>query len=137
VAISAAVNPVSTASADDIGTPVEKSSTLAVSPTDAAEDPGAAPNDSSDGLALSLKMEEGSGGGDEAGVPYAAVSRTEFKTGMLQRKLRSALLPFFFFVQSSWDGDAESLLTLMPFMPVNNFCHLYFGYVLNVVLDSK
>jgi hypothetical protein len=57
---------------------------------------------------------------------------------MLQRKLRSALLSFFFFVRRSWDGDAESLLTLMPFMPVNNFCHLlYFGYVLDVVLDSK
>jgi hypothetical protein len=46
--------------------------------------------------------------------------------------------PSSFFVQRSWDGDAESLLTLMPFMPANNFCNLlYFGYVLNVVLDSK
>jgi hypothetical protein len=42
------------------------------------------------------------------------------------------------FVQRSWDGDAELWLTLMPFMPANNFCSfLYFGYVLDVVLGSK
>jgi hypothetical protein len=41
------------------------------------------------------------------------------------------------FVQRSWDGDAESLLTLMPFMPTNNFCSLLcFGYVFGIVLDS-
>jgi hypothetical protein len=46
--------------------------------------------------------------------------------------------PSSFFVQRSWDGDVESLLTLMSFMPANNFCSLlYFGYVLDVVLDSK
>jgi hypothetical protein len=67
-AASTAFNPVSTASADDIGTPAEKSSTPAASPADATEDPEAAPNDSSDGLALSPKMEEGSGGGDEVGA---------------------------------------------------------------------
>jgi hypothetical protein len=40
-------------------------------------------------------------------------------------------------VQRSWDGDDESLLTLMPFMPANSFCNfLYFGYVLVVALDS-
>jgi hypothetical protein len=42
------------------------------------------------------------------------------------------------FVQRSLDGDAGLWLTLMPFMPANNFCSfLYFGYVLDVVLDSK
>jgi hypothetical protein len=41
-------------------------------------------------------------------------------------------------VQISWDGDAGLWLTLMPFMPTNNFCNfLCFGYVLNVVLDSN
>jgi hypothetical protein len=65
---SGAFNPVSTASAYDIGTPAEKSSTPAASLADATEDPGAAPNDSSDDLALSPKMEEGSGGGDEVGA---------------------------------------------------------------------
>jgi hypothetical protein len=63
---SAAVNPISTASADGIGILAEKSSTPAASLADAAEDPEAVPNDSSDGLAPGLKMEEGSGGGDEA-----------------------------------------------------------------------
>jgi hypothetical protein len=67
-ATSAAVNPVSTASADDIGIPTEKSSTPAASLADAAEDLGAVPNDSSDGLAPDPKMEEGSGGGNEAGA---------------------------------------------------------------------
>jgi hypothetical protein len=67
-ATSAAVNPVSTASADDIGIPTEKSLTPAASLADAAEDLGAVPNDSSDGLAPDPKMEEGSGGGNEAGA---------------------------------------------------------------------
>jgi hypothetical protein len=58
---STAVNPVSIASTDDIDIPAEKSSTPAASTVDVAEDPGAAPNDSSDGLALGSKMEEGSG----------------------------------------------------------------------------
>jgi hypothetical protein len=41
-------------------------------------------------------------------------------------------------MQRSWDGDAELLLTLMAFMPANSFCNfLYFGYVLDVVLDPK
>jgi hypothetical protein len=41
-------------------------------------------------------------------------------------------------VQRSWDGDAELWLTLMPSMPANNFCSLlYFGYVLDVILDFK
>jgi hypothetical protein len=57
MAASATVNPVSTASADDIGTPAEKSLTPVVSPVDAAEDPRAAPNDSSYGQAPGPKME--------------------------------------------------------------------------------
>jgi hypothetical protein len=69
VAVSTAVNPVSTASADDIGTPTERSSTPAASPAVANDDPGVAQNDSSDGLAPGPKMEEGVGGGDEAGAP--------------------------------------------------------------------
>jgi hypothetical protein len=41
------------------------------------------------------------------------------------------------FVQRSWDGDAGLWLTLMAFMPIDNFCSfLYFGYVLDAVLDS-
>jgi hypothetical protein len=41
-------------------------------------------------------------------------------------------------VQRSWDGDAESLLTLMSFMSAISFCNLlYFDYVLVVILDSK
>jgi hypothetical protein len=47
----------------------EKSSTPAASPTDAHEDPGAVPNDSSDGLAPGSKMGESSAGGDQAGAP--------------------------------------------------------------------
>jgi hypothetical protein len=69
VATSAAFNPISTVSIDDIGTPAEKSSTPAASRADADEDPGVEPNDSSDGLALGLKVEEGNGGGDEARAP--------------------------------------------------------------------
>jgi hypothetical protein len=68
-ATSTAVNPVSTASADDIGTPAKKFLTLAAAPTDADNDPGLQSNDSSDGLAPGLKMEEGTGGGDEADAP--------------------------------------------------------------------
>jgi hypothetical protein len=56
-----------------------------------------------------------------------------FKESYIQR-----CYPSSFFVQRSWDGDAESLLTLMPFMSANNFCSLLcFSYVLDVVLDSK
>jgi hypothetical protein len=69
VATSAAFNPVSTVSTDDIDTPAEKSSTPVASCADADEDPGVEPNDSSDGLALGLKVEEGNGGGDEARAP--------------------------------------------------------------------
>jgi hypothetical protein len=96
-AASAAVNLVSTASADDTGTPAEKSSTPAASLADADDDdPRAVPNDSSDDLAPGPKMEEGSGGGDEAGAPYTAAPRTTSATGVLQGELRSTLLPFFF-----------------------------------------
>jgi hypothetical protein len=66
VATSAAVNLVSTASTDDIGTPAEKFLTPAASPADADNDPEVEPNDSSDGLAPGLKVEEGNDGGDEA-----------------------------------------------------------------------
>jgi hypothetical protein len=66
---SAAINPVSTTSTDDIDTSVEKSSTPAVSPTDADNNPEVEPNDSSDGLTLGPKVEEGTGGGDEAITP--------------------------------------------------------------------
>jgi hypothetical protein len=59
VATPAAVNLVSTVSTDDIGTP-------AASPADADNDPEVEPNDSSDGLAPGLKVEEGNDGGDEA-----------------------------------------------------------------------
>jgi hypothetical protein len=69
VVASAAVNPVSTTSTDDSGTLAEKSSTPAASPADADEDPGAVPNDSSDGLASGLEMGEGSGGGNEVDTP--------------------------------------------------------------------
>jgi hypothetical protein len=43
--------------------------TPAASPADAAEDPGAAQNDSSDGLAPGSKMEEDNGDEDEADTP--------------------------------------------------------------------
>jgi hypothetical protein len=66
---SAVVNPVSTTFTDDIDTLTEKSSTPAASPADADNDPGVEPNDSSDGLTPGLKVEEGNGGGDEAGTP--------------------------------------------------------------------
>jgi hypothetical protein len=66
---SAAINPVSTTSADDTGTTVEKSSTPATSPVDVDDDPRVKPNDNSDGLAPGSKMEEGSDGGDEADSP--------------------------------------------------------------------
>jgi hypothetical protein len=69
VAASATTNPVSTTSADDAGAPTEKSSTLVAFPVDATKDPGAAPNDSSDGLALGPKMGEGSDGRDETFAP--------------------------------------------------------------------
>jgi hypothetical protein len=68
-ATSAAVNPISIASADNIGTPAEKFSTLAASHADVDNDPGVEPNDSSDGLAPGPKVEEATGGGDAAGAP--------------------------------------------------------------------
>jgi hypothetical protein len=66
---SAAFNHASTASVDDADSPAEKSSTLAASPTDADEDPGATPNDSSDGLALGQDAGKSSASRDEAGTP--------------------------------------------------------------------
>jgi hypothetical protein len=68
-ATSATINPVSTASTDDISTPTEKSSTPAASPADVDNDFGVGPDDSSDSLAPGPKVEEGSGGGDEADAP--------------------------------------------------------------------
>jgi hypothetical protein len=90
-AASAAVNLVSTASADDTGTPA-----ASLADTDDDDDPRAVPNDSSDDLAPGPKMEEGSGGGDEAGAPYTAAPRTTSAAGVLQGELRSTLLAFFF-----------------------------------------
>jgi hypothetical protein len=56
-----------------------------------------------------------------------------FKESYIQR-----CYPSTFFVQRSWDGDVESLLTLMPFMLANNFCSLIcFCYILDVVRDFK
>jgi hypothetical protein len=69
VATSVAVNPASTASADDVGAPAEKSLIPAASPTDTDEDPVAAPNDSSDGLAPTSKMGKDNDDGDKTGVP--------------------------------------------------------------------
>jgi hypothetical protein len=69
VAASTAVNLASTASTDDAGAPTEKPSTLAASTTNADEDPGAAPNDSSDGLALGPKIGKDHDSGDKASVP--------------------------------------------------------------------
>jgi hypothetical protein len=130
-AASAAVNLVSTASTDDTGTP-------AASLADANDDPRMVRNDSSDGLAPGPKMKEGSGGGDEAGVPYAAAPKMASATGVLQGELHSVLLPFFFLCAEEWDGDTELLLTLMLFMHANNFCNLlYFSYILDIVLDFK
>jgi hypothetical protein len=74
-ATSAAVNPVSTASTDDIDTPAKKSLTPAASPANANNDPGVEPNDSSDGLAPGPNVEEGTGGRDEADAPWAIVPR--------------------------------------------------------------
>jgi hypothetical protein len=68
-AASTTVNLALTAFASDVGAPAEKSSTLAASPVDAAKDTGAAPNDSSDGLAPGPTMGEGSNDRDEADVP--------------------------------------------------------------------
>jgi hypothetical protein len=68
-AIFAAVNPVSTASTDDISTLAERSLTPAASPVDADNDPTVEPNDSSDGLASGLKVEEGTNSRDKAGAP--------------------------------------------------------------------
>jgi hypothetical protein len=56
-----------------------------------------------------------------------------FKESYIQRCYHSPS-----FVQRSWDGGTESWLTLMPFMPASSFYSLLsFGYVLDVVLDSK
>jgi hypothetical protein len=77
----------------------------------------------------------------------AETKPTHLRLPCQERRLRQACFkesydqrcyPSSFFVLRSWDGDAELLLTLMPFMPANNFCNfLCFGYVLDVVLDSK
>jgi hypothetical protein len=56
-----------------------------------------------------------------------------FKESHIQR-----CYPSLSFVQRRWNGDAGLWLTLMPFMPTNNFySFLCFSYVLDVVLDSK
>jgi hypothetical protein len=68
-ATSAAINLISTTSIGDTGTPAQKSLTPAASPADADDDPEVVPNDSSDSLVVGPKMEEGSGGGDEADAP--------------------------------------------------------------------
>jgi hypothetical protein len=68
-AASAAINLASTASADDINTPAEMSSTPAASPADADNDPRVGLNDSSDGLGPGPKVEEGTSGRDEADAP--------------------------------------------------------------------
>jgi hypothetical protein len=68
-AASTAINPVSTAFTNNIGTPAEKSSTPVASPADADNDPVVVLNDSSDGLAPGPKVEEGTDNGDEAVTP--------------------------------------------------------------------
>jgi hypothetical protein len=68
-ATSTAVNLVSTASVENIGTSTEKSSTPAAPPADAVNDPGVEPNDSSNSLALGPKVEEGNDDIDEADAP--------------------------------------------------------------------
>jgi hypothetical protein len=67
-ATSAVVNPASTASGGNAGSPVDGTSTPVISPADADEDPEAAPNDSSDGLAPGPKMGKDSCGGNKASV---------------------------------------------------------------------
>jgi hypothetical protein len=69
VAAFTVVNPASTAYSGDTNALAEKSSTPTAFPIDADEDPGAVANDSSDGLSLSPKMGEDSGGRDEVGAP--------------------------------------------------------------------
>jgi hypothetical protein len=69
VATSTAINPVLTASADDISTTAEKSLTPAASPANANNDPRVEPNDSNNGLTPGLRVEEGTSGGDEARTP--------------------------------------------------------------------
>jgi hypothetical protein len=66
---STAVNPASTAFADDIDAPAEKSLTPAATLADADEDPRAMPNDSSDGLASGQDTGKSSASGDEVGTP--------------------------------------------------------------------
>jgi hypothetical protein len=65
-AASTIVNPASTASAVDAGAPMDGSSTPVTSLANADEDPRAAPNDTSDGLAPALKMGKDSDNRDEA-----------------------------------------------------------------------
>jgi hypothetical protein len=65
----ATINLISTTSTDDIGTMAEKSSTPAASPVDADNDSGVGPNDSSDGLTPGPKLQEDTGGEDEADAP--------------------------------------------------------------------
>jgi hypothetical protein len=68
-AASTAINPASTAFADDIDAPAEKSSTPATTLADANEDPRAMPNDSSDGLASGQDAGKSSASEDEADTP--------------------------------------------------------------------
>jgi hypothetical protein len=95
----------------------EKSSTPSASPADVDEDPGAMPNDSSDGLAR-VKT--------HARAALADTKSTHLRPSRQERLLWQACLknshvqrcyPSSSFVQSSWDGDVESLVSLMPFMP--------------------
>jgi hypothetical protein len=135
---SAAVNPISTASADDTVTLAEKSSTPSASPANVDDDPGVVPMIVVTVWPWVRRWRR---------AAAMEMKPTHLRLPRQERRLRQACFkesyvrwcyPSFFFVQRSWDGDAESLITLMPFMPVNNFCSLlYFGYVLDVVLDSK
>jgi hypothetical protein len=65
-AASTIVNPASIASAVDVGALMDGTSTPVTSLANADEDPRVAPNDTSDGLAPSLKMGKDSGSRDEA-----------------------------------------------------------------------
>jgi hypothetical protein len=97
---------------------VEKSSTPAASPADADEDLKATPNDSNNDLA--------------PGQAQAIAALAEMKPARLRPSHQEQLMwqacfkdshvqhcyPSFSFVHMSWDGDAESLLSLMSFMPL-------------------
>jgi hypothetical protein len=74
-----------------------KSSTPAPSTVDADEGLGKMQDDNSDDLASGQDTSKSSGGGDEAGSPYAAAPRTTPATGVLQGELHSALLHGFLF----------------------------------------